>query len=697
MSSPEGGPAGGPRPTKRTDARLVALSVLSLYLELLLIRWMSSHVLYLGYFSNFVLLGCFLGLGAGALMSRRRWDLLSIAPFALTLLVALVLGTEIQVRIDSPDAIYFQTVRSPVQLPDYVVLPAVFLTVAGVFMSIGQALGRAIVAGPPLRQYTLNIVGSLIGIGLFTATAWLRLPAAVWFAVAAALLLPLLPRSRISVVRAGALVAVCAVVWRVEIRDSWSPYYRWRVIDKQPQDLTCELAICATRDGRPPVIHGPWAQLKVNSIIHQLITDYRHREPFYEFPYLALHRPPGRVAIIGAGNGTDTAFALAYGATHIDAVEIDPDIAGLGRSKNPSRPFADPRVRVIVDDGRAFLERSQDLYDLVIFGLPDSLTLASAHSSVRLESFLFTVEAFRAAKERLAPGGLLVLYNYYREPWLLMKLGGMLRQTFGRDPVILRRPGENFMGVLIAGDASAEAPPGLGREFGFHRTALASAPPVATDDWPFLYLRAPGVPAIYLRALGLIALATLLLLWKVAPRGAARRPDWTFLFMGVAFLLLETVSVVRFALVFGSTWLVNAVVFSLILVMVLGANLLCMRWKIRRVWPLVVALFAALALQAAVPLRALMEFEGVARVLVAGLLVFSPVFLANVLYSRTFRTAEAADRAYAWNLLGAMAGGLMEYAALWAGYTLLLGGVAVLYALALLSIAREPRAAARAG
>src|SRR5581483_12411979 len=107
------------------------------------------------------------------------------------------------------------------------------------------------------------------------------------------------------------------------------------------------------------------------------------------------------------------------------------DIAQLGRTVNPTRPFDDPRVHVIVGDGRAVLERSRETYDLVIFGLPDSLTLASSHASVRLESFLFTVEAMRAARARLAPGGLLVLYNYYRQPWLVAKLGGMLEGAFG--------------------------------------------------------------------------------------------------------------------------------------------------------------------------------------------------------------------------------------------------------------------------
>ena len=56
--------------------RVFGLSVVALFLELLVIRWTGSHVLYLSYFSNFVLLGCFLGLGVGSLTARRSRDLL---------------------------------------------------------------------------------------------------------------------------------------------------------------------------------------------------------------------------------------------------------------------------------------------------------------------------------------------------------------------------------------------------------------------------------------------------------------------------------------------------------------------------------------------------------------------------------------------------------------------------------------------
>ena len=111
------------------------------------------------------------------------------------------------------------------------------------------------------------------------------------------------------------------------------------------------------------------------------------------------------------------ANALLHGAKHIDAVEIDPQLYQLGRRLNPDHPYHEPRVTVHINDGRAFLEQTHAKYDMILFALPDSLTLVAGQSSLRLESYLFTVQAVQAAKAHLKPGdGLFAMYNYYRSP-----------------------------------------------------------------------------------------------------------------------------------------------------------------------------------------------------------------------------------------------------------------------------------------
>ena len=72
--------------------RLVLLSFLMLFVELALIRWSGSNIIYLSYFSNFVLLGSFLGIGVGFLRANAKRNLFKWAPVALMLLVAFIRG-----------------------------------------------------------------------------------------------------------------------------------------------------------------------------------------------------------------------------------------------------------------------------------------------------------------------------------------------------------------------------------------------------------------------------------------------------------------------------------------------------------------------------------------------------------------------------------------------------------------------------
>src|SRR4030095_9804892 len=101
-----------------------------------------------------------------------------------------------------------------------------------------------------------------------------------------------------------------------------------------------------------------------------------------------------------------------------------------------------------------------------------------------------------------------------------------------------------------------------------------------TDDWPFLYLRTRGIPAMYLTVM--IALGLFVMLFALYLQVSGRKHHTraqsdvlvkgAFFCMGLAFLLLETKSVVQFSLLFGTTWLNNSLVFIAILLLVLAAN-----------------------------------------------------------------------------------------------------------------------------
>ena len=115
-------------------------------------------------------------------------------------------------------------------------------------------------------------------------------------------------------------------------------------------------------------------------------------------------------------------------------MEIDPVINELGRRHHPNHPFSDPRVSIHLNDGRGFLAQTHGKYDLVVYALVDSLALHSSYSSVRLESFLFTEQALKDVRAHLKPGGVFVMYNLYRQGWLVGRLAKLAERAFGAPP-----------------------------------------------------------------------------------------------------------------------------------------------------------------------------------------------------------------------------------------------------------------------
>lgn len=212
-----------------------------------------------------------------------------------------------------------------------------------------------------------------------------------------------------------------------------------------------------------------------------------------------------------------------------------------------------------------------------------------------------------------------------------------------------------------------------------------NSPTPETDDFPFPYLLGRGIPGFYQVAL-LSILATSVLAVRLAGGPLrAMRPYVDLFFMGAAFLLLETTNVVRFALLFGTTWFVNALVFAGILVSVYLAVEVTRRWPVRRPSVLYAPLFVTIAIAFIVPLAPLLALDPIPRFVAAVALGFTPVFVGNLVFANRFRVVGSSTVAFGTNLLGAMIGGLLEYGALIVGYRSLLLGVAALYAAALLT------------
>jgi SAM-dependent methyltransferase len=657
---------------------LVVASFLMLFVELALIRGTAADVVYLSFFTNLVLLASFLGIGVGFLRADRTSDPFDGAPWllaALTLFV-LVFPARIGGTVDRvPQIVGLWGMRA---IPEWISVPVVFVGVVIVMAAIAGRVGVLFGRFEPLEAYRLDVLGSIAGIVAFSSLSFLHADPFAWSVVIVAAFTFLLLGSITRFVAAGLVaVLILGAVIALAPRDEWSPYQRVSY--------------------RPPTADGKVA-IFVNNRPHQTLAPIDlllQQQPFYGDPYTHLERSdPGNVLIVGAGSGNDVAIALRNGADHVDAVEIDPVLQQLGVQFHPDHPYQDPRVSVHIDDGRAFLERTATTYDLILFALPDSLTLVSGQGGLRLESYLFTQEAMASVRDHLRPDGVFAMYNYYR-PDVFARYATTMERVFGHAPCLDK--GETGAGARSQSVLTiALEPAGISCSTPWRQSGPAPDP--ATDDHPFPYLRGRTIPGFYLVTLGLIVLASLALVRGGSGRPMrAMRPYVDLFFMGAAFLLLETKSIVQFALLFGTTWFVNSLVFAGILLSVLAAVEVARRVRLPRPAVLFGALLVALVLAWAVPPDSLLSLALLPRFLVAIALAFAPVFLANLIFAQRFRDVGTSTVAFGANLLGAMVGGVLEYAALVVGYRALLIGVAAIYLLAYLTLgSRKPAPATAA-
>ncbi|WP_270888202.1 spermidine synthase [Pedococcus sp. 5OH_020] len=647
-------------PRSNSRSRLVLASFLMLFVELALIRWTSSNNLYLVHLTNFILLASFLGIGLGFLRARAAPDLFPFAPVLLALLVAFVLGFPVRTGTAPGGGWELVGLFDLPPLPRPASLAVVFLLTVGTLACLAQEVARTFASFPPLEAYRLDILGSLSGIIAFAALSFLRLPPLGWGLVAAVTLAALLAR-RLSRLPLVALACVVLLLGAESVLGSfqWSPYYKIHT-----QDLA-----------------GGLVRIEVNNTPLQTalsVKEIRATSPFYLYPYTYAGSRDD-VLVIGAGTGNDVAVALAQGAQRVDAVEIDPALLQIGRDRHPDHPYSDPKVTTHVDDGRAFVERTERRYDLILLALPDSATIVTGQSALRLENYLFTTQALQQARSLLKPGGTFAMYNYY-EPWLLDRYANTLRTVYGTPPCVQLGPsyGARQQAVLtLRKDASTG-----GCRATWSPKAAALEP--SMDDRPFPYLGSRTVPSFYLWMLALVLLASVLLVRSAGGPLRTMTPYVDLFFMGAAFLLLETKNVVQFALLFGTTWVVNAAVFAGVLLSVLAAVEVARRVTVRRPLLLYAGLLAALAVSWVVPPAALLELSLLPRFLAGVTIAFLPIFMANLIFAIRFASAGSTT-AFAANLLGAMVGGALEYLALVLGFNALLVIVAALYGLALLT------------
>jgi spermidine synthase len=698
----------------RSDAEIFVISALILYLELLLIRWIGTEIRIFAYLGNLILVVCFFGVGLGCYWAAKPVQPVKMAAYLLFLAIlvanplhiALLDFSKISFLLSGfEDSVIAQDVNGSGTgyLVSGLFIGIVIYVLTLTFVPLGQILGRAMQRAPHvIRAYSVNIGGSLVGVWLFNSLSWGSTPPAVWIMVAAVLLAGALGDFGMRRWLAAGLIAAAAVVaWLGDMSPGiviWSPYQK--------------LAVFPILVGEGPEQEQRGYVVQVNGTDHQTIYDLSdsflasHPGMFTQDRWDRIHynvpfsfKPNARrILIVGAGTGNNAAAALRHGVAQVDCVEIDPQIYAVGQRFHPEQPYSDPRVRMTVNDARAYFKQATGPYDLIWYGWLDAQALGSSYNNMRIDHYVYTVESFREARKLLAPDGLIVVNFPLQRAWMADRQFNLLRQAFGHDPFVyseelaFEKVGQVATVTLVIGEHPVTPEmiqkPALREFVTSAQLHLPGAVPATTDDWPYLYLKKAAIPKLHLIVSAAILVAVLLAGRRAV--GVTGGSDWHFFALGAAFLLLEVQTVSRAALLFGMTWIVNAIVISAVLVMILLSNLVTWRWPRIPQTAVIAGLALSLAGLALVPLDWFNSLAGMTKLFAASAFLTAPVFFAGLIFIRSFAVCADKSRALGSNLIGALVGGLLESLSFVTGIRALVILVALFY---LIAILRRPLAA----
>lgn len=694
------------------------ISVLGLFLEMLYIRWIGTEVRIFAYLQNIVLVTCFLGLGLGCFTSHQPiemrkllWPLLFLVLLFAIPIARKALGKTSELLSSLGDFVIWSNAisASPLQTVLFVFLGlfSTYLLMAVIldtFVPVGRLLGRMMDSHPnTIWAYSVNVGGSLIGTWLFVLLSGLSQPPVIWFAVTCALLLFFIGirQHRGWGLNLALLCAIVFLSWFAGIEPGsietiWSPYQK--------------LSLAKANHTKDQI--GTYL-LEVNNTGYQVLLDLNEQsvrsDPAhfpvdllgfsqYDIPLL-MHPNPKTVLIVGAGTGNDVAAALRHGATRVTAVEIDPVILKMGSRYHPEKPYASSSVHIVTDDARSFFATSNDRYDVISFGLLDSHT-TTAMTNARLDHYVYTRESFERAKSLLSPGGVMVISFEARKTFIADRMATVIRDIFNKEPMSFRIPFSSYGwgGVMfVTGDRNT-AQQQLARNSQLASLidnwqqkfplGLTHTTPVATDDWPYIYLRTRSIPILYylLAGLMLLLLVRSMRHWNATGLFARwRGSHWHFFFLGAAFMLLEVQSISKSSVVLGNTWMVNAVIVSGVLIMILLANFIAARFPHMSLIPVYVSLFVLFLILYFVDLSRFAFLPYATKAIIVGSFTTLPMVCSGVVFIRSFAAVTKKDEALGANLIGALIGGLLQSVTFVTGIKALLLIILGLYFLALLT------------
>lgn len=415
----------------RGAARLLAAFVLGfvgLTLEIAYTRIISFKIFY--YYTYFVIGLALLGLGGAGAVTALSARLRAIDPLVLVrrltpiAAVSGLLGWVVVAKLPTDvNQIWLGSWSHALLQIGYLLVLAVALTT--VFACVGMLFAVLVVdqADDVRRLYFWDLAGASLGC-LLAVPLQLTVgpPTMVLSALVALVALGLAvavleraPRRQLVVAAVGTLAALAVAFPAVglEVRADASK-------SLAPGDATqasewgAVFRVDAVDYGDLKVLHhdGLWGS-SIWRYDGTRATTARFDDNNRQIPFGALGKDPS-VLIIGAAGGNEIMASLTYGAGHVTGVELNPVTVNLLR--NTFADFAghvtdDPRVDYVQGDGRTFLGRSNDRYDLIWFVAPDSYAASNAATSgafVLSESYLYTKEMIATAFDHLTADGVMV-------------------------------------------------------------------------------------------------------------------------------------------------------------------------------------------------------------------------------------------------------------------------------------------------
>jgi spermidine synthase len=663
-------------PDRFISLAIVVTAGLGLFLELVLIRWQSSMFEFFAFYKNFGLMACFAGLGIGYGLAHKR-----VIPVMLSFMLLVFQMLLLQVlRRGVPSGFISSLMSLPFHeqsqvgasnannIAEYVgiysLLAVVFALTSLAFIPLGQICGKLMTRMTTLKAYGYNLLGSLLGVLLLFLMSCLWTPPAIWFAFSFAVLiflasyrvLPLLISSVLSLV--GLMVLCWPVSFGYEM--VYSPY---QLLERGP---------------------GPrgMSELRAAGQYYQRINDLspaqqtidleaKKKANYYDLPY-SVKTNAKSVAIVGAGTGNDASAAVRAGVDKIVAIEIDPAILAFGKLYHPEKPYENPHVIGVANDARAFLRSSPDSFDMIVFGLLDSHTLSSHQSNLRLDSYVYTVEALREARAHLNPSGVISLAFGVPAPEIAKKLYLMMKDAFdGVPPIAVSTGYDGSIAFLQSKEANLKIDDSLLQKLGLQEvSALIEKPQIETDissdDWPFFYMLKRVYPFSYIPMIAMVIIMSMTIMRSFG-QNIANFKYMPFFLMGTGFMLVETKAITELSLNFGNTWVVVGIVISSIMVMAFIANIVVEKLKFKLVYLPYFLLLASLGCGLWIAMSGGFPATDTGK-LSSTITLTIPLFFSGILFSTLIGRCKDIPAAMSMNLLGAILGSVLEYSAMYLGY-----------------------------